>query len=122
MRIRLQAAFAGGNIMAGNDAFSLIGAGFTFFDLSFILMAALVAALVMRRWSQLTGAALIAYGVDVLLRFTLEFMSAGEMPANFALDLALARMDMHGLAATLRPFLYFGAIAFLFGLKKRYSS
>lgn len=106
--------------MAGNDAFSLIGAGFTFFDLSFILMAALVAALVMRRWGQLTGAALIAYGVDVLLRFTLEFMSAGEMPANFALDLALARMDMHGLAATLRPFLYFGAIAFLFGLKKRY--
>lgn len=107
--------------MAGADVWSLLAAGFTFFDVSFIVMAGLVAALVMRRWSQLTGAALIAFSVDVLLRFTLEFLSAGDMPANFALDLAFARMDMHGLAATLRPFLYFGVIAFLFGLKKRYS-
>jgi hypothetical protein len=28
---------------------------------------------------------------------------------------------MSGLAATLRPFLYFGAIALLFGLKRRYT-
>lgn len=106
--------------MVGNDAWSLLWAGFTLFDLSFILMAGIVAALAMRRWRQLTGAALIAYAVDVLLRFSLEFMSAGDMPANFALDLAFARMDMHALSAALRPFLYFGAIAILFGLKKRY--
>ena len=106
--------------MAGHDAWGLLFAGFTAFDVSFIVMASIVAALLMRRWNQLTAAALIAYTVDVLLRFILEFMSAGQMPANFALDLAFARMDMHGLSAALRPFLYFGAIALLFGMKKRY--
>ncbi|KAA5802170.1 hypothetical protein F1654_10025 [Alkalicaulis satelles] len=106
----------------GADPFTLIASGFTFFDVSFIAMASIVAALVMRRWSQITGAALIAYGVDVLLRFGLEYASAGDMPANFALQLAFTRMDMNGLAATIRPFLYFGTIAFLFGLKRRYTA
>lgn len=103
------------------DPFTLLLAGFTFFDVSFIAMASIVSALVMRRWSQITGAALIAYGVDVVLRFTLEYASAGDMPANFAFQLAVSRMDMGGLAATLRPFLYFGAIAILFGMKRRYT-
>ncbi|MCC5995478.1 MAG: hypothetical protein JJU18_03785 [Oceanicaulis sp.] len=106
----------------GADPITLIMGGFTFFDVSFIAMASIVAALVMRRWSQITGAALIAYAVDVLLRFGLEYASAGDMPANFAFQLAFTRMDMNGLAATVRPFLYFGAIAFLFGLKRRYSA
>jgi hypothetical protein len=103
------------------DPFTLLLAGFTFFDVSFIAMASIVSALVMRRWSQITGAALLAYSVDVVLRFTLEYASAGDMPANFALQLAFTRMDMAGLAATLRPFLYFGTIAILFGLKRRYT-
>lgn len=103
------------------DPFTLLMAGFTFFDVSFIAMASIVSALVMRRWSQITGAALIAYSVDVVLRFTLEYASAGDMPANFAFQLAVSRMDMGGLAATLRPFLYFGAIAILFGMKRRYT-
>lgn len=107
--------------MIEHDAFSRLFDGFTFFEVSFILMASIVAALVMRRWSQLTAAALIAYAVDVVLRFTLEFFNAGDLPANFAIDLAFSRLDAHGLAATIRPFLYFGAIAFLFGLRKRYS-
>lgn len=107
--------------MAGNDVISLLSAGFTFLDICVILMAGIIAALLMRRWNQLTAAALIAYTLDVVFRFILEFMSAGDMPLNFALDLAFARMDEYGLAATVRPFLYFGVIAFLFGLRKRYS-
>jgi len=107
--------------MAGNDVISLLSAGFTFLDICVLLMAGIVAALLMRRWNQLTAAALISYTLDVILRFTLELMSAGDMPMNFALDLAFARMNEYGLAATVRPFLYFGVIAFLFGLRKRYS-
>lgn len=103
------------------SALELILAGFTAFDWWFMIAASLVAALVMRHWSQLLGAALIAYIIDVILRLCMEFLSAGDMPANFAFDLALARLDMNGLAATIRPLLYFGAIAMLFGLKKRYS-
>jgi len=103
------------------ETFSKLAAGFTFFDVLLVLMAGLVAALAMRRWSQITAAALIAYSIDVTLRFSLELLSAGDMPANFAWQLALARMDMHGVSAALRPFLYFGAIAALFGLKKHYS-
>lgn len=106
----------------GHDVISLLAAGFTPFDLLFMIAASLVAALVMRRWSQLTAAVFIAYTVDVVLRFSMEYVSAGDMPANFAMELAFARLDMHALAATLKPFLYFGAIAFLFGLKHRYGA
>jgi hypothetical protein len=106
----------------GHDVISLLAAGFTPFDLLFMIAASLVAALVMRRWSQLTAAVFIAYTVDVLLRLSMEYMSASDMPANFALELAFARLDMHALAATLKPFLYFGAIGFLFGLKHRYGA
>lgn len=106
----------------GESGLGLLIAGFTFFDVMFMTAAALVAALAMRRWSQLTGAALIAYAVDVLVRFAVEYLASGDVPANFAFDLALARLDMHGLAATVRPLIYFGAIAFLFGLKHRYGA
>lgn len=106
----------------GHDALSLLGSGFTVFDVLFLIGASLVAALAMRRWRQLTGAVFIAYAADVILRFAMEYMSASEMPANFAIELAFARLDMHALAATLKPFLYFGAIAFLFGLKRRYGA
>jgi len=99
----------------------MVIAGFTAFDLVFMTCASLIAALAMRRWSQLLSAALIAYGVDVLLRFAMEYLSAGDMPANFAVQLAFARMDLHGLAATVRPFVYFAAVAILFGMKRRYS-
>lgn len=106
----------------GHDVISLLAAGFTPFDLLFMIAASLVAALVMRRWTQLTAAVFIAYTVDVVLRFSMEYLSAGDVPANFAMELAFARLDMHALAATLKPFLYFGAIAFLFGLKHRYGA
>lgn len=102
-------------------ALGMVLAGFTAFDLLFMTCASLIAALAMRRWAQLLSAALIAYGVDVLLRFAMEFLSAGDMPANFAIDLAFARMDMHALAATVRPFLYFAAVAVLFAIKRRYA-
>ncbi|MGJ3232413.1 MAG: hypothetical protein ACFE0P_11505 [Oceanicaulis sp.] len=103
------------------SALGMVLAGFTAFDFLFMTCASLIAALAMRHWSQLLGAALIAYGFDVILRFAMELLSAGDMPANFAVELAFARMDMHGLAATARPFLYFGAIAILFAVKRRYA-
>ena len=106
----------------GQNGLGLLLAGFTFFDALLITAAALVAALAMRRWSQLTAAALIAYTIDVLVRFAMEYLASGDLPANFAFDLALARLDMHGLAATVRPLIYFGAIALLFGLKHRYGA
>lgn len=99
----------------------MVLAGFTGFDYVFMTCAALIAALAMRHWSQLLGAVIIAYAVDVTLRFAMEFLSAGDMPANYAVDLAFARMDMHGLAATLRPFLYFALITALFAMKRRYA-
>ena len=104
----------------GGDPLSLLVAGFTVFDVLFLIAASLVAALVMRRWMQLTGAVFVAYAFDVGLRFAMEFMSAGDVPANFGLGLAFARLDMHALSATLKPFLYFGAIACLFALKRHY--
>jgi hypothetical protein len=106
----------------GQNAVSLLISGFTFFEVLLILAASIVAALVVRRWSQLAAAVFGAYSADVAIRFVMEFMSAGDMPANFALELAFARLDMHGLAATVRPFLYFGLIALLFGLKHRYGA
>ncbi len=105
----------------GQSGLDLLFGGFTFFEVLLILAASIVGALVMRKWRHLTGAVFIAYGVDVAVRLIMQFLSAGDMPANFALELAFARLDMHGLAATARPFLYFGLIALLFGLKHRYS-
>lgn len=106
----------------GQNGFALLFSGFTLFEVLLVLAGSLVAALAMRKWSQLTGAALIAFGVDVALRLVMEFMAAGDVPANFAFDLALTRLDEHALAATTRPFLYFGLIALLFGLKHRYGA
>ncbi len=105
----------------GQNALGMVLAGFTAFDLLFMTCASLITALAMRSWSQLLAATLIAYSIDVVLRFAMEFLSAGDMPANFAMDLAFARMDMHGLTATARPFIYFAAVALLFAVKRRYS-
>lgn len=106
----------------GQSGIDLLFGGFTFFEVLLILAASLVAALAMRKWRHLTGAVFIAYGADVAVRLVMELASAGDLPFNFALDLAFARLDMHGLAATARPFLYFGLIALLFGLKHRYGA
>ena len=105
----------------GQSALGMMLAGFTAFDFLFMTCASLIAALAMRHWSQLLGAVIITYAVDVVLRFAMEVLSAGDMPANFALDLAFARMDMNGLAATVRPFIYFAVIAVLFAMKRRYA-
>lgn len=97
-----------------------LAAGFQFIDWMVMAMAAIVAALVMTRWHQITAAALIAYAVDVLIRFASLVMETENVPLNYAMSLALARLDEHGLAATLRPFLYFATIALIFGVKRRY--
>jgi len=57
---------------------------------------------------------------DLVLRVGLEYWTAENVPADLRLGLALARIDDHGVAAALRPFLYFGLIALIFGLKRRY--
>lgn len=97
-----------------------LSAGFQFLDWMVLIMASIVAALVMNRWPQITGAALAAYAIDVLVRFAGLVMSAEDVPFNFAVGLAMARLDDHGLAAALRPFLYFAAIAAIFWTKRRY--
>lgn len=99
-----------------------LSAGFQFLDWMVLIMAAIVAALVMRRWSQITAAALVAYAVDVLVRFSGLVMSTEDVPFNFAVGLAMARLDDHGLAAALRPFLYFASIAAIFWIKRRYGA
>ena len=104
------------------DPLTLLIEGFSGFDLALMIMASLVAALVIRRWSQLTAAVLIAYGADVLIRFLSETFNAGDVPADVAVTLAVSRMDAHALAATLRPFFYFALVAALFALKKRYGA
>lgn len=97
-----------------------LAAGFQFLDWMVLIMASIVAALVMTRWHQITAAALAAYAIDVLLRFSALVMSAEDVPFNFAVGLAMARLDDHGLAAALRPFLYFAAIAGIYWIKRRY--
>lgn len=97
-----------------------LSAGFQFIDWMVLLMAAIVAALVMTRWHQITAAALIAYAADVVIRFAGLVMSTENVPLNYAMSLALARLDEHGLAAALRPFLYFATIALIFAVKRRY--
>ncbi|TGY88089.1 hypothetical protein E5163_09610 [Marinicauda algicola] len=97
-----------------------LSAGFQFLDWMVLIMAAIVAALVMTRWSQITAAALIAYAIDLAIRFAGLVMATENVPLNYAMSLALARLDEHGLAATLRPFLYFAAIAAIFWVKRRY--
>lgn len=104
------------------DLFTLIWNGFTPLELGFIAIASVVAALIMNRWSQITAAALIVYTIDVLVRFIMTFLSNEGVPVDMTISIALGRMDEHGLAATLRPFLYFGAIALVYSTKGRYGA
>lgn len=104
------------------ELFERLAAGFSFVDSMVMIMAAIVAALVMTHWRQLVAAALIAYAIDVLIRFSALVLTAENVPLNYAMSLALARLDEHGLAATLRPFLYFAAIAVIYALKRRYGT
>ncbi|MEO1040521.1 MAG: hypothetical protein AAFX09_13360 [Pseudomonadota bacterium] len=100
--------------------FERISAGFAFADVLLWIAASLVAALVMRRWSQLTIAALLAYVADLLAPFVGRVITG--IPADFAAQLAIERIDEAGAAAVLRLFMYFGLIAALFQLKHRYGA
>lgn len=95
-------------------------AGFTPATLILLTLVAIVAALVMRRWSQLSAATLFAFGVDCIARYILELGAVEGVPVNFAMELAMTRLDSGAISAMARPFLYLGVIAALFWVKKRY--
>lgn len=97
-----------------------IAAGFSFADVLLCITASIVAALVMRRWHQLAVAALLAYMADLLAPLVGRIVTG--VPADFAAQLALQRIDDHGAAAVARLFLYFGLVAGLFHLKHRYGA
>lgn len=104
------------------DLFMLIWEGFTALELLFIGIASVVAALIMNRWQQITAAALLTFTIDVLVRFVATFYFNEGVPVDMTLQIAFAQMDEHGLAATLRPFLYFGAISLVYWTKRRYGA
>ncbi len=93
-----------------------IAEGFAFTDILLWVAGSIVAALVMRRWSQLTAAALIAYCVDLVAPFVARAVTG--MPLDFAAGLAFERIDSGGAAAVLRLFMYFGLIALLHHLRR----
>jgi hypothetical protein len=95
-------------------------AGFTPATLILLTLVSIVAALVMRRWSQLSAAALFAFAVDCVARYLLIFGAVEGVPANFAMGLAVTRLDDGAISAMARPFLYLAVIAALFWVKKRY--
>lgn len=95
-------------------------AGFTPATLILLTLVSIVAALVMRRWSQLSAATLFAFGVDCIARYILELGAVEGVPVNFAMELAMTRLDAGAISAMARPFLYLGVIAALFWVKKRY--
>ena len=64
-------------------------AGFTPATLILLTLVSIVAALVMRRWSQLSAAALFAFAVDCVARYLLELGAADGVPVNFAMELAM---------------------------------
>lgn len=104
------------------DLFTLIWNGFEPLEWGFIAIASIVAALIMNRWGQITAAALLTYTIDVMVRFIATIYTNEGVPLDMTMNIALARMDEHGLAATLRPFLYFGAISLAYWTKRRYGA
>ena len=92
--------------------------GFSAFDWWMLIAFSIIAALVIRRWDQLTPAAMSAYVVDALAPFFVR-LSEG-IPANFAFQFAFTRLDDHGAASVLRLGLYFAIIATLFFMRRRY--
>ncbi|MGP1274511.1 MAG: hypothetical protein ACQRW7_03730 [Caulobacterales bacterium] len=99
---------------------SRLVAGFSPATLILVTLVSIVAALVMRRWSQLSAATLFAFGADCLARYVLELGATDGVPVNFAMELAMTRLDTGAISAMARPFLYLGVIASLFWVKKRY--
>ncbi|WP_019962275.1 hypothetical protein [Woodsholea maritima] len=92
--------------------------GFTASDWWMLIAFSIVGALVIRRWDQLTPAALTAYTLDSIAPFFGRMFEG--IPANFAFQFAFTRLDDNGAAAVLRLALYFGLIAAMFYARRRY--
>lgn len=95
-------------------------AGFNPATLILMTLVSIVAALLIRRWEQVYAAALFAFAVDCIARYLLMFGTVEGVPANFAMGLAITRLDDGAISAMARPFLYLGVVAALFWVKKRY--
>jgi len=92
---------------------------FTPFDWWLILVLALIAALIMRKWAQWPAAAAIMLMVDAFAPFF--YRVATGVPADFAFDFAFARFDERGgIVVLLRLTIYLITIGMIFSLKRRY--
>lgn len=92
---------------------------FTPYDWWLIVVLSLVAALIMRKWPQLPGAAAIAFLLDAIAPFF--YRVATGVPADFAFDFAFARLDERGgVVVLLRLAIYLIMIGVIFGAKRRY--
>ncbi|MCW5723331.1 MAG: hypothetical protein KIS81_00065 [Maricaulaceae bacterium] len=101
------------------EIYERLATGFQPFDWWLIIIISLVAALIMRRWTQLAGAAAIAFAVDAVVPFF--YRVATGVPADLAYAIALVRVDERGgLVVLLRLALYLAVIAVLFAIKVRY--
>lgn len=97
-------------------------AGFNPATLILMTLVSIVAALLIRRWDQIYAAALFAFAADCVGRYLLLLGAAEGVPVNFAMGLAITRLDDGAISAMLRPFLYLGVVAALYAVKRRYGA
>lgn len=96
-----------------------LASAFTPYDWWLIVVLSLVAALIMRKWPQLPGAAAIAFMLDAIAPFI--YRVATGVPPDFAFDFAFSRLDERGgVVVLLRLTIYLIMIGVIFGAKRRY--
>lgn len=94
--------------------------GFQPFDWWLIIVLSLIAALIMRKWPQWPAAAALAFAIDAVAPFFYR-VSTG-IPADFAMDFAMTRLDERGgIVVLMRLAIYFIIIGMIYWTKKRYS-
>ena len=92
--------------------------GFSGYDWWLILVLSLIAALIIRKWPQLTAAAAIAFAVDAVAPFI--FRVATGVPVDLAFDIAFSRLDERGgVVVLMKLAIYFGLIGVIFAIKRR---
>lgn len=92
---------------------------FTPFDWWLIMVLSLIGALIMRKWPQWPAAAFIVFVIDSIAPFF--YRLALGIPADFAFDFAMVRLDERGgLVVLIRMAIYFIMIGLIFSAKRRY--
>ena len=93
--------------------------GFSAFDWWLIVILSLVAALIMRKWTQWPAAAAIAFVVDAIAPFF--YRVAMGVPPDFAFDFTFSRLDERGgIVVLMRLAIYLLAIGAVYATKRRY--